>query len=321
MKPVNTLVAVLFFFVAFNISMLPSVSGQKKSSIVDTCVQAKKNYFSSQQKWSEVNTVVRFLRDELEQLRELRWDAKTTLSVLEDALKIIKDSGSLSAAQRITLNSRIPNNLGMINPDDTFIMEVLDKAPVKIDDAKNKIERLLNWTEDDIKKTETGLTEKEKESHRLSRRLTELESQVEKSCKAAGDLTPWDEGVPRLSGEDIYWRFVQREMLRQEEVENRSYADIERYWLKKHYYSRHRRFPFSTGFRSRCMLIRFKNIDRKRSRLRCFPFRSSWDKRWILEELDKASHHHEHIPGVGRLGEYQVIEVLDDMTSCYEKLF
>ena len=175
MKTVNTLVAVLSFFVAFNISMPPSVSGQHKSSTVDTCVQAKKDYFSSEQKWSEVNTVVRFLRDELEQLRELRWDAKTTLSVLEDALKIIKDNGSLSPAQRITLNSRIPNNLGMINPDGTFVMEVLDKAPLKISDAKNKIESLLNWTEDDIKKTETGLTRKERESHQLSRRLTKLE--------------------------------------------------------------------------------------------------------------------------------------------------
>jgi hypothetical protein len=70
------------------------------------------------------------------------------LSALEDALKITKKLGTLTDAQRVTLNSSLPNNRGMINPDGTFTIIGLEGAPLKLDAAKVMMTRLLARSEE-----------------------------------------------------------------------------------------------------------------------------------------------------------------------------
>ncbi len=321
MKILHTSIWVFCIFAVLSLSM-PSLSyGQGGSSSAAACAQARKDYMAAEQQWSSLNAEVQYLRDQVEKLHSLRWDSKITLSVLEDASRIIKDGGGTSSCQRLTLNSRIPSTFGKINPDGSFHIEVLETAPLEVDEAHQRIQALLSWTEEDLKKTDAEVKAKEQQSHRLRGKLAELEDRVEGACKAAGANTPWEQGIPRLSGGDIYQRYVDRERLRQQEVESRAYASVDRYWVKRHYASRHRDFPSSAAFPSRCMLIRLKNIDGRHSSLRCFPFSSPWRKRWILEELDNAAHHHEQIPGVGKLGAYHLIDVFDDVAACYERLF
>lgn len=213
----------------------PVLSQEGMASSMNRCDQAKRDYISTEHGWSFINTDVRFFRDELERLRNLRWEAKITLAVLDEGLIIMKEKGGLSDAQQMTLNSRIPSKKGIINPDGTFTISGYEGAPLTLDEAKGIIARLLARSGENIKKTESELKEKEKESHLLSQRLATLEELVEKECKAAGTPTPWEMGVPRSAGKDIYQRYVEKERLRQEEVEGRRLADIERLWLKNYY--------------------------------------------------------------------------------------
>jgi len=95
----------------------PVLAQEKISSPADRCSKAKSDHLAAEHEWSSINADVSFFREELERFRNLRWEIKITLSVLDDALKMIKEKGSLTEAQRLTLNSRIPNNKGIINPD------------------------------------------------------------------------------------------------------------------------------------------------------------------------------------------------------------
>ena len=234
MRALKFLVLTISCFVVLAISStaLPQNKGPSPS---DRCSQVKSDYLATEQEWSSINADVSFIRDELERLRNLRWEIKITLSVLNDTLKIIKEKGSLTEAQRLTLNSRIPNNKGIINPEGTFTISGLETPPLKMDEAKATMNRLLLRVEENIKKTETELKEKEKRSHLLSQKLANIEEIVEKECKATGSPTPWEQGLPRTAGKDIYERYVEKEKMRQEEVESRRLADIERLWSKGDY--------------------------------------------------------------------------------------
>jgi hypothetical protein len=213
----------------------PTLSQEKMPASMDRCSKAKSEHLATEHEWSSLNADVGFIREDFERFRNLRWETKITLSVLDDALKIIKEKGSLIDAQRLTLNARIPNNRGTLNPDGTFTISGYEGAPLTLDEAKGIIARLLARSGENIKKTESELKEKEKKSHLLSQKLAALEELVEKECKAAGTPTPWEMGVPRSAGKDIYQRYVEKERLRQEEVEDRRFADIERLWLKNYY--------------------------------------------------------------------------------------
>jgi hypothetical protein len=225
----SLIATIISCLIAFVISS-PVLAQERMASPVNRCDQAKRDYISIEQEWSIVNTDARFFRDELERLRSLRWEAKITLSVLEDALKITKEKGGMSHAQRISLNSRIPNNKGTMNPDGTFSISGLETAPLKLEEAKDLIYRLLVRSEDNIKKAEADLLEIEKRSHLLSQKLAGLEESVERECKASGTPTPWEQGIPRAAGKDLYQRYIEKERRRQEEVENRRLTDIERVW-------------------------------------------------------------------------------------------
>jgi hypothetical protein len=287
--------------------------GQSNSNL---CTEVKEKYVSTEQEWSKLNANVSLMRDEMERLRDLRWDTKITLSVLDDARSIIDNSGRLSPAQRITLNSRIPESLGRMNPDGTFTMTILEASPLEISEAKGRLNRLLTWTEEDIRKTESGLKDTELESHRLSQNLEELERSVEQECKAAERPTPWEQGVPRITSDEIYDRYVEKELLRNEEVAGRRQADIERLLIDRYYSRRHR--PLH---RSRALFIELRGLNKKHHVRRCYPFKSPWEKRWILEELEKASHHHEFMPRLGKLGSFEVLDVLENSERCYRRLY
>jgi hypothetical protein len=297
----------------------PAFSQEKTSSPVDRCSKAKSDHVATENEWSSLNSEVSFIREEIERSRNLRWDTKITLSVLDDALKITKEKGSLNDAQRLTLNSRIPNGRGTINPDGTFTISGLEGAPLKIDEAKSILIRLLGRSEQNIKKMETELMEKEKKSHLLSQKLASLEELVEKECKATGTPTPWEQGVPRTAGKDIYERYVEKEKMRQEEVESRRLADIERLWLKK-YYPPYTYPSYPYGYSSRALLIELKNIDNTRTCLRCYPFSSSWEERQIFGNLDRSVSKHDSLPCVGPLGEYRVIQVYENIHDCYARM-
>ena len=306
------LITVIFFLLAILSIASPSLSGEK-----DPCSQAKMDYLAAHQDWSSINAELSFMRGEIERLRGLRWELKIILSVVTDALKITKEKVSLTNAQRIALNARIPNNRGTINPDATLTTDLLGTVPLKVDEARGMLNRLLVRSEENIKKTEKELKDKEEKSHLLSQRLTDLEKLVEKECKAVGMSTPWEQGLPRLAGRDIAQRYIEKEELRQEEVESRRLADLERLWLKQHY-GHH--YP-PVGYRPKAMLIELESAEGHRTCLRCYPFRHPSEKRWILKELDKAVLHHDHIPCVGSLGAYKVIEVYVNISQCYHRLY
>ena len=307
----------------------PTLSQEKMPASMDRCSKAKTDHLAAEHEWSSINADVSFFREELERLRNLRWEIKITLSVLNDALKMIKEKGTLTETQRLTLNSRIPNNKGIINPEGTFTISGLETPPLKMDEAKATMNRLLLRVEENIKKTETELKEKEKRSHLLSQKLANMEEAVEKECKATGSPTPWEQGLPRTAGKDIYQRYVEKERMRQEEVESRRLADIERLWLKNNYppYPPYSHYPSLTypsypyGYSSRALLIELKNVGNTRSCLRCYPFISSWEERQIYGQLDKAASKHDSLPCVGPLDEYRVIQVYDNVNECYGRMF
>ena len=321
MKEIKS-ITVIFFLLAILSIASPSLSGEK-----DPCSQAKRDYLAAHQDWSFVNAELSFMRGEIERLRGLRWELKIILSVVTDALKITKEKGSLTDAQRIALNARILNNRGTINPDATLTTDFLGTVPLKLDEARGMLNRLLVRSEEHIKKTEKELKDREGRSHLLSQRLTDLEELVDKECKAVGMATPWEQGLPRIAGRDIYQRYIEKEQLRQEEVENRRLADLERLWLKKHYpFPFYPRYPYASyyhyaGYRPNAMLIELESAEGHRTCLRCYPFRHPSEKRWILKELDKAVLDHDHIPCVGTLGAYKVIEIYDNISQCYHRLY
>ena len=104
----------------------------------DLCNQAKKDFISAEKEWSSMNADITFLRDELERLRSLRWETKATLSVIEDALKMLGQKTPLTDAQRMTLNARIPSGKGTINPirnvchDLSHKQQIRDRQPGEI---------------------------------------------------------------------------------------------------------------------------------------------------------------------------------------------
>jgi len=309
-------IAVILCIMVF-VTSSPALSQEKVSPPGDRCSKAKSDHLAAEHEWSSINADVSFFREELERFRNLRWEIKITLSVLDDALKMIKEKGSLTETQRLTLNSRIPNNKGIINPEGTFTISGLETPPLKMDEAKATMNRLLLRVEENIKKTETELKEKEKRSHLLSQKLANFEEMVEKECKATGSPTPWEQGLPRTAGKDIYERYVEKEKMRQEEVESRRLADIERLWSKGDYgYP----YPYYYRYSSRALLIELKNVGNTRSCLRCYPFISSWEERQIYEQLDKAASKHDSLPCVGPLDEYRVIQVYDNVNECYGRI-
>lgn len=321
MKGIRLIIMIFFLFPILSIAS-PSLSDEKAP-----CSQAKRDYFAAHQDWSSVNDELSFMRGEIERLRDLRWELRIILSVVTDALKITKEKGSLTDVQRIALNARIPDNCGIINPDATFTTNLLVTVPLKLDEARGMIERLLVRSEEHIKKTEKELKEQEGKSHLLSQRLTDLDELVEKECKAVGMATPWEQGLPRMAGRDIAQRYIEKEQLRQEEVESRRQADLERFWVKKHYpLPFYPRYPYTSYYnydshQPRALLIELKSADGHRSCLQCYPFSSPWEKRWVLDEIERATRNHDHMPCVGTLGAYKVIEVYDNISQCYYRLY
>jgi len=256
------------------------------------------------------------LRDELEKLRSLRWETKTTLSVIEDTSKLLKKNSSLTDAQRMTLNARIPSGRGTIDPKGMFAMTGAEGAPLKLDEARDMLRRVLKEAEGDIAKTEKELTDMEKKSHRLSQELDSHEQAVEKKCKAAGLPTPWEQGLPRVSSAEVYDRYVERERMREEAVAQRRYSDIERLWARGYYGS-----PSSYALASaQGLLIELRGVDGGRTFRHCYPFRDPWEKQLLLDELDRAAREHQNFFEVGRLGSFRVINVCPDINDCYRRL-
>lgn len=315
-----TRLTVMFIIMSsLSIIMIPGLNGQEKSISNTDCSKVKKEYLRLEQEWSEINAGIGFLRSEQEKLHGFRWDSKIALSVLNDALKIINETGKISSAQRMILNSRITNNLGTINIDGTFTFKIFETASLEIKEAVERINSLLSWAEEDIQKAGADLLRMEEKSHRLNQNVKELEMMVEKKCDSSDAPTLWEQGISRVSSREIYQRYVEKEKKRQNEVDNRREDDIARLWVQGS--TVHGSAVITSDVGIRYMLIRLSNTSSQASILRCFPFRSSWDKRWILDELDQAIQKHEHIPGVGALGEYQVIDIFEDTSRCHEKLF
>jgi hypothetical protein len=294
----------------------------------EECLKAKKDFLTSELAWSSMNAELGAMREELERLRDLRWEVKITLVVLEDAEQILKDKGSLSNAQRMTLNSRIPSRRGVINPNGTFTMPVIDKADLNMAEAAKRLTGLLDHTEKEMELTEKELEEKEKKSHELSREVAVLEALVEKQCKAAGAPTTWAQGIPRNAGRDVYERFVQREQMRQEEVDARRRADLDRFYFyypypysSRDYYGPYLSYPYSSGGISGAMLIELTGVDPGHSCRRCYFFSSIREKDRILDELRRAAHVHENIPCAGNLRDFRILEIFDSISRCNERLY
>lgn len=326
MRILKPAVMMVFSLVILMISSA-ALPQDKESSYSGRCPQAKSNYLATEQEWSSINANVSFIRDEIERFRNFRWETKNILSVLEDALKIIKEMGTLTDAQRLTLNSSMPNNRGIMNLDGTFTIIGLEGAPLKLDVAKAIMTRLLARSEENIKKTEAELKEKEQKSHLLSQKFAALEKLVEKECNASGIPTPWEQGLPRTVGKDIYQRYVEKENMRQEEVESRRLSDIERLWLRENYnypypppYTPYTHSPYSSGYGSRALCIELRNINNTQICLRCYPFASSSEEKQIYRQLDWAVTKHDNIPCVGPIGGYRVVQIYDNIHDCYERL-
>jgi len=316
-------------FIAFIFVFPPALSSARDgTSAPEGCLEAKKDFLASELAWSSMNAELGTMRQELERLRDLRWELKITLVVLDDAEQILKDKGSLSNAQRMTLNSRIPGRRGAINPNGTFTMPVIDKADLNIAEAEKRLTSLLGHTETDMERTEKELEEKEKKSHELSRKVAVLEALVEKQCKAAGAPTTWAQGIPRNAGRDVYERFVEREQMRQEEVDARRRADLDRFYFyypypysSRDYYGPYSSYPYSPDRISGAMLIELTGVDRGHSCRRCYFFRSNRDKDRILDELRRAAHEHERIPCAGNLRDFRILEIFDSISRCNERLY
>ena len=316
-------------FIGFIFILLPALSSARDGSgASEDCLKAKKDFLASELAWSSMNAELGAMRLELERLRSLRWEVKITLVVLEDADQILKEKGGLSNAQRMTLNSRIPGRRGVINPNGTFTMPVIDKADLDIAEAERRLTGLVDNTEKDMDRTEMELEEKEKKSHELSRKVAVLEALVEKQCKAAGAPTTWAQGIPRNAGRDVYERFVQREQMRQEEVDARRRADLDRFYFyypypysSRGYYGPYSSYPYSPGGNSGAMLIELTGVDPGRSCRRCYFFSSTREKNRILDELRRSAHEHERIPCAGNLRDFRILEIFDRISRCNERLY
>jgi hypothetical protein len=304
--------------------------GQKRSpQAQDPCFQAKRDFIAAEQEWSSTNAEVSKLRAEMERLRDLRWEVKATLSVLADTQGILKEQGSLTEAQRITLNARIPNARGAVHPDGTFALAVFGNTPLKIEDAIQRLEGLLAQAERDVQGVESRLREKEDRTHQLSRTLNDLEARAERDCRAAGSPSPWEQGGPRVAHRDLHDRYAEKERGRQEEVEGRRQSDALRSWSGGYGYPAD---PYAAppwgggpgpygalGVPPRGLLIELTNTAGTHSCRRCYPFRSPWEERWILSELERAAHNHERIPCAGRLGSFRVLDMVHDINECYRR--
>ena len=316
-------------FIGFIFMLLPALSWARDSGgDSEGCLKAKEEFLASELAWSSINAELGAMRQELERLRDLRWEVKITLVVLEDAEQILRDKGSLSNAQRMTLNSRIPGRRGVINPNGTFTMPVIDKADLSMAEAAKRLTGLVVLTEKDMERTEKGLEEKEKKSHELSRKTAVLEALVEKQCKAAGAPTTWAQGIPRNAGRDVYERFVQREQMRQQEVDDRRRADLDRFYFyypypysSRNYYGPHPSYPYySVGIQG-AMLIELTGVDPGHSCRRCYFFSSIREKERILDDLRRSAHEHERIPCAGKLRDFRVLEIFDSISRCNERLY
>jgi hypothetical protein len=231
----------------------------------DACEQAKKDLISAEKEWSSVNADITFLRDELEKLRSLRWETKTTLSAIGDAREILQKNGHLTDAQRMTLNARIPSGRGIINPNGTFTITGPERTPLKLEETRDVLSRVMKETDSDIAKAEKELMDQEKKSHGLSQKVTSLEQAVEKECKAAGLPTPWEQGIPRISAAEVYDRYVERERMREEAVAERRYSDIERLWAKR-YYGYPSSYPLASA---QGLLIELRSVEGGRTLRHC----------------------------------------------------
>jgi hypothetical protein len=282
----------------------------------EACEQAKKDFISAENEWSSVNTDITFLRDELEKLRSLRWETKTTLSVIDDAAKMLERKSSLTDAQRMTLNSRIPSGRGTIDPKGLFVMTGAEAKPLKLTEARDMLRRVLKEAEGDIAKTEKELTDMEKKSHSLSQKLDSQEQVVEKKCKAAGQPTPWEQGLPRVSSAEIYNRYAERERMREDAVAQRRYSDNERLWAKGYY-----GYPSSYALASaQGLLVELRSVDGGRTFRHCYPFRGPWEKQMVLDEMDRAAREHQNFFEVEQLGSFRVIDVCPTIHDCYRRL-
>ena len=70
-----------------------------------------------EREWSSLNREVGFMQRDLERLRDLRWDTKVALSVLDEAIDSLHEKGSLSSKDLAGLNARIADRSCRINPD------------------------------------------------------------------------------------------------------------------------------------------------------------------------------------------------------------
>ena len=317
----------LCVFIALTAACAPAFSGEQAAA-PERCKNVRAAYLDAEERWSEVNAEVGLLRQDMASLRNLRWDIKVTVAVLKDALKIQQD-GPLSDVQRMTLNSRIPSRLGRIEEDDTFALLFPESKPLPLSKAVQELEKCLPRIEEKITRTEGTLLAKEQESHSLSEEVAGLERKTLQECSSAGLPTPWEEGMHRRADEDIYERLVEREALRQREVEQRRESDLDALILESYRSRRHRPLfgfpsdPYYDAYprrRTGGLLIRLYG-DKGRTCMRCYPFSSPWEKRWIGEELERAVDHHEFIPCAGRLEGFETIRIFHDIERCYRSLY
>lgn len=290
---------------------------------------ATKNYITTDKKWALVNANVSAIRMEMERLRNLRWDLKIILNVIETGIEFIQEKTSLSSAQRMALNARIPLNRGRIYKNDMMITDVLGAVPLNLGDAKIMITQLLNRIEDTIQKNESELKIKEEESYQLSRELSDLERSVESEFKTSGTATPWEKGLPRITDKELYDRYVQKDSLRQEEVDSRRQYDLERLWYKNSYPpsnygqfgDRSGFFPNQSGYRPNALLIELRGLDKSATCRQCYPFSSSMERQWILNQLNQAARDKEKMPCVGDIDSFRVLNNFTSMNLCFQQLY
>jgi len=304
----------------------PALSEEKDAAAT---TMTTKNYIATDQKWALVNANVSAIRMEMERLRNLRWDLKIILNVIEDGIEFIQKKTSLSSAQRMALNARIPLNRGRIYKNDTMITDVLGAVPLNLGDAKMMISHLLSRIEDTIQQNEKELKTKEKESYQLSRKLSDLERSVESEFKESGTATPWETGLPRITDKELYDRYTQKDRLRQEEVDSRRQYDLERMWYKNSYSPGiYGQFGDETGFspnhsdyRPNALLIELRGLDKRTTCRQCYPFSSSMERQWILNQLNQAARDKEELPCVGDIESFKVLNNFTSMSLCFQQLY
>ncbi|MBT6340056.1 MAG: hypothetical protein HOJ48_12250 [Desulfobacula sp.] len=311
------------------IVLLTGVPALSEENDATATTMATKNYIATDKKWAVVNANVSAIRMEMERLRNLRWDLKIILNVIENGVDFIQEKTSLSSAQRMALNARIPLNRGRIYKNDMIITDILGAVPLNFVDAKMMITKLLNRIEDTIQKNEKELKIKEKESYQLSRELSNLERSVESEFKESGTATPWEKGLPRITDKELYDRYAQKERLRQEEVDSRRQYDLERLWYKNSYptgvYSQFGDgtgfFPNNSDYRPNALLVELRGLDKRATCRQCYPFSSSMERQWILNQLNQAARDKEKMPCVGDIDSFRVLNNFTSMNLCFQQLY